>query len=67
MRPTIAELSENFVRELLYSVKSTREIKEHDPHSAPRLLWVRQRSVQEEDDGIVHSNARLICTLEWVH
>ena len=42
----------------LYSVESTGEIKEHDPHSASRLLQVRQWSVQEEDDGVVHSDAQ---------
>ena len=44
----------------LYGVESTGEIKEHDPHSASRLFQVRQWSVQEEHDGVVHSEARLI-------
>ena len=49
------------------SVEKTGEIKEHDPHSASGLLQVRQSSVQEEDDGVVHSDAGLICKLERVH
>ena len=51
----------------LYGVKSTGEIIEHDPHSCSRLFQLRQWSVQEEDDDVVHSNANLIGKLEWVH
>ena len=50
----------------LYGDESTGAIKEHDPYGASRLLHVRQWSVQEEDDGVIHSNARLIGKLEWV-
>ena len=51
----------------LYGLESTGEIKEHDPHSAFRLFQMWQWSVQEKDDGVVHSDARLLCKLEWVH
>ena len=34
------------------------EIKDHDPHSDSRLFQVR--SVQGEDDAIVHADAKLI-------
>ena len=51
----------------LNGVESTGEIKEHDPHSASRLLQVRQLSFQKEDDGVVHIDASLIGKLEWVH
>ncbi|MCJ8747619.1 hypothetical protein PDJAM_G00155590, partial [Pangasius djambal] len=49
----------------MYSVESTRKIKKHDSHSAPRIVQVREGPVQEEDDCIVHPNARLVCKLEW--
>ncbi|MCI4394951.1 hypothetical protein PGIGA_G00174770, partial [Pangasianodon gigas] len=49
----------------LYSVESTGKIKKHDSHSAPRLVQVREGPVQEEDDCIVHPNARLVCKLDW--
>lgn len=46
----------------LYSIKTTGEIiKEKDPPGGPGLLWVRQSLVEEENDGIVHSIAGLIC------
>ena len=32
-----------------------------------RFFQVRQWSVQEKDNGVVHSNARLVGKLEWVH
>lgn len=46
---------------ILDGVISTGEIREHDLHSASRLLQVSQSSVQEVDVGIIHPDAgRLI-------
>lgn len=43
------------------------EIKEHDPDSACRLLQVTESLMEEEDDGVVHSHARLVCKLHLVN
>ena len=44
----------------LYGVESTGEIKEHDLHSTSRFLLVRESSMLEEDNSVIHSNARLV-------
>ena len=47
----------------LEGVESTGEVKKHDPHSAPRLLLVRERSVQI-DDSVLHSDTRPVGELQ---
>jgi len=48
-------------------VESAGEVKEHDSHRASGLLHVRKSSMQGEDDGVVHPNAKLVGKLQPVH
>lgn len=47
-------------------IESTGEIKGHDFTGGPWLPKVSESSVEEEDDGIFHSQARLIWKLHMV-
>lgn len=49
----------------LNGVGSTGKIKEHDPQSASSLFQVAQCSIQEENDGIIHYDAKFVGKLEW--
>ena len=49
----------------LYGIESTGEIQKHDSHRAPRFLQVRESPMLEEDDSVVHPDARLVGKLEW--
>lgn len=44
----------------LDGIKGTGEVKEHDPHSAPGLLQVRESLMEEEVDSSIHSYVMLV-------
>ena len=47
-------------------IESTGEVKECDPHSAPRLVQVSVDMVQQVNDGILNSNPGLVGELEGI-
>lgn len=51
----------------LDGVERTGEVKEHYSHCAPRPLQVGAGSVQQVDDGAIHTNLILVCKLQAVH
>ena len=51
---------------MLYGVKGTGKVKEHDAHCALRPIQVRISPVKQIDDGILHADASPISKLQWV-
>lgn len=50
----------------LEPVKGTREIKEHDLHSASCFVQVRVGSLKQADDGVFNSDPEAAGKLQWV-
>ena len=51
-------------RGMLYGVKGTGKVKEHDAHCALRPIQVLVSSVKQMDDGIIHIDVSLISKLQ---
>lgn len=47
-------------------VEGTAETKERDSYSGPRSLQVREGTMQEVDDSIIHFTSWLVGKLKWV-
>ena len=48
-------------------LKALEKTKNQDSHSAPGALQVRKEPVQQVDNSVIHTNARLISILQRVH
>ncbi|KAI3355899.1 hypothetical protein L3Q82_004448 [Scortum barcoo] len=48
-------------------LKALEKSKKGNPHSVSSVFQVRQGSLQQVDDGIIHPNAGLVCKLQGIH